>query len=178
MATAEPHRSPEEIARLGTEVFDRHVRPASEARTTTSSSRQISTPATTNSTKTIMRRSCVLRPTPVGRDLARTDRPAGGVSDEVGSMMHGMVNARLEAIVALRVRGPTGAELNVDAIVTWGFTAALTLPSAIVSTAGPCPAVGRRGRASRRLDAAIRHLRRGDRLGRQLEAVAGFGRGQ
>jgi hypothetical protein len=28
MPATEPHRSPEEIARLGAEVFDRHVRPA------------------------------------------------------------------------------------------------------------------------------------------------------
>ena len=28
MPTTEPHRSPEELARLAAEVFDRHVRPA------------------------------------------------------------------------------------------------------------------------------------------------------
>lgn len=28
MTTNEPHRSPEEIARLGTQVFDQHVRPS------------------------------------------------------------------------------------------------------------------------------------------------------
>ena len=28
MSTAEPHRSPEELARLGAEAYDRHVRPA------------------------------------------------------------------------------------------------------------------------------------------------------
>ena len=51
-------------------------------------------------------------------------------------MMHGTVNARLEAIVALRVRGPGGAELGVDAVVDSGFTAALTLPMAAVTALG------------------------------------------
>jgi predicted aspartyl protease len=32
------------------------------------------------------------------------------------------------------VRGPSGAELNVDAVVDSGFTASLTLPAAIVTT--------------------------------------------
>jgi len=49
-------------------------------------------------------------------------------------MMRGGVNARLEAVVPLRVRGPSGTEVVVDAVVDSGFTAALTLPAAVVAT--------------------------------------------
>ena len=43
-------------------------------------------------------------------------------------MIRGTVNARLEAVVRLRVRGLGGAELDVDAVVDTGFTSSLTLP--------------------------------------------------
>jgi predicted aspartyl protease len=46
------------------------------------------------------------------------------------------VNTRNEAIARLRVRGPGGVELDVDAIVDSGFTAALTLPAATVAALG------------------------------------------
>jgi clan AA aspartic protease len=45
-------------------------------------------------------------------------------------MIQGSVNARYEAVVRLRVRGPGGAESDVDVIVDSGFTASLTLPMA------------------------------------------------
>lgn len=48
-------------------------------------------------------------------------------------MIRGTVNARHEAVVPLRVRGPSGAETAVDAIVDSGFSASLTLPAATVS---------------------------------------------
>lgn len=35
-----------------------------------------------------------------------------------GSMIRGVVNARREAVVPLRVRGPSAVELDVDAVVT------------------------------------------------------------
>ncbi len=38
-------------------------------------------------------------------------------------MIRGMVNLRREAIVPVRVRGPGGAERDVDAVVDSGFTA-------------------------------------------------------
>ena len=44
----------------------------------------------------------------------------------------GIVNARLEAVVSLRVRGPSGVETNIEAIVDSGFTASLTLPEDLV----------------------------------------------
>ena len=51
-------------------------------------------------------------------------------------MIQGVVNARHEAIVRLRVRGPGGVESHVDAIVDSGFTSSLTLPSAVVTALG------------------------------------------
>lgn len=51
-------------------------------------------------------------------------------------MIRGVVNARHEAIVRLRARGPQGAELDVDAVVDSGFTASLTLPNAIITALG------------------------------------------
>ena len=43
-------------------------------------------------------------------------------------MIQGVVNVRHEAVVRLRVRGPGGAESDMDVIVDSGFTASLTLP--------------------------------------------------
>ena len=48
-------------------------------------------------------------------------------------MIRGVVNARLEAVVRIRVRGPSAVELDVDAIVDSGFSASLTLSSAAVT---------------------------------------------
>lgn len=51
-------------------------------------------------------------------------------------MIRGVVNARREAIVPLRVRGPGGVESDVDAVIDTGFTAALTLAAAVVAALG------------------------------------------
>ena len=51
-------------------------------------------------------------------------------------MIQGVVNARHEAMVRLRVRGPGGVESDVDAIVDSGFTSSLTLPMALVTALG------------------------------------------
>jgi clan AA aspartic protease len=51
-------------------------------------------------------------------------------------MIRGTVNTRLEAVVRLRMRGPVGVESDVDAVVDTGFTAALTLPPAVVTALG------------------------------------------
>jgi len=48
-------------------------------------------------------------------------------------VIQGLVNARHEAIVRLKVRGPGGAEADVDTIVDSGFTSSLTLPMAEVT---------------------------------------------
>lgn len=51
-------------------------------------------------------------------------------------MIGGVVNARLEAIIPIRVRGISGIELAIDAIVDSGLTASLTLPAAAVTALG------------------------------------------
>lgn len=51
-------------------------------------------------------------------------------------MIHGLVNASHEAVVRLRVRGPSGAESLVDAIIDSGFTSSLTLPAGTVTALG------------------------------------------
>jgi clan AA aspartic protease len=51
-------------------------------------------------------------------------------------MIQGVVNARHEAVVRLRVRGPGGVESDVDLIVDSGFTSSLTLPTAMVTALG------------------------------------------
>lgn len=51
-------------------------------------------------------------------------------------MIRGAVNARHEAVVRLRVRGPGGRESDVDAIADSGFTASMTLPMTTVTALG------------------------------------------
>lgn len=48
-------------------------------------------------------------------------------------MIRGVVNTRTEAVVEVRVQGPIGAVIDVDAVVDSGFTASLTLPIATVT---------------------------------------------
>jgi clan AA aspartic protease len=49
-------------------------------------------------------------------------------------MITGIVNADYEAIVRLRVQGPTGYEHEINAIVDTGFNGFLTLPPLLVTT--------------------------------------------
>lgn len=51
-------------------------------------------------------------------------------------MIGGVVNLRLEPVVTLQVRGPTGTEVNIDAAVDTGSSASLTLPPATVIALG------------------------------------------
>jgi clan AA aspartic protease len=51
-------------------------------------------------------------------------------------MIRGVVSAQLEGIVRLRVRGPSGAVADVDAVVDSGFTASLTLPASAIGSLG------------------------------------------
>ncbi len=51
-------------------------------------------------------------------------------------MIRGVVSAGQEAIVNLRLRGPTGIESTVEAIVDSGFSSSLTLPPTLVATLG------------------------------------------
>ncbi len=51
-------------------------------------------------------------------------------------MIRGAVNARNEAVLTLRVRGPSGVEVDVDVVIDTGFTTALTLPAATITALG------------------------------------------
>ncbi len=56
-------------------------------------------------------------------------------------MIEGFVNANLEAVVTLPLRGPTGGTREVDAVVDTGFNGYLTLPPMLVADLG-LPVVG------------------------------------
>ena len=47
-------------------------------------------------------------------------------------MMTGMVNAYLEALVRLTVRGPDGQEQEIEAIIDTGFSGSLSLPPTVI----------------------------------------------
>jgi clan AA aspartic protease len=51
-------------------------------------------------------------------------------------VIRGKVNSRREAIVCLRVRGPTGIKAAVDVLIDSGFTGSLNLPSTIIAPLG------------------------------------------
>jgi clan AA aspartic protease len=51
-------------------------------------------------------------------------------------MITGTVNADYEAVIRLRVQGPTGHAHEVEAIIDTGFNGFLTLPPALVTALG------------------------------------------
>jgi predicted aspartyl protease len=51
-------------------------------------------------------------------------------------MIRGAVDSNSEAVVRLRLRGPTGVEADVDAVVDTGFPSSLTLSPAVVTALG------------------------------------------
>ena len=70
-------------------------------------------------------------------------------------MIRGTLTGSLVAVVKLRLRGPTGIELDLDAVVDTGFNASLTLPDPITSTLG----LVRRSRGEAVLaDGTVRHF--------------------
>ena len=56
-------------------------------------------------------------------------------------MIEGTVNAHLEAVVTLPLRGPSGQAREVDAVVDTGFNGYLVLPPTLVADLG-LPVVG------------------------------------
>ena len=50
--------------------------------------------------------------------------------------IQGVVNAQLEAVLRMRVRGPTGDEAEIDALVDTGYTGSLTLPGSLIGSLG------------------------------------------
>lgn len=51
-------------------------------------------------------------------------------------MIRGVVNARRQPIIALTIRGPSGQEVSVDALLDTGHNGALMLPPEQVETLG------------------------------------------
>ncbi len=51
-------------------------------------------------------------------------------------MITGKVNADLEAVLRLEVRGPGNGGVEVDAVIDTGFNGYLTLPSYVIETLG------------------------------------------
>ena len=49
-------------------------------------------------------------------------------------MMTGVVNAHLEALVRLTVRGPGGQEQEIEAVIDTGFSGSLTLPPSLIAS--------------------------------------------
>ena len=51
-------------------------------------------------------------------------------------MIQGVVNAALEAIASITIRGPAGQAREVDAVIDTGFSDYLTLPPSLVAELG------------------------------------------
>lgn len=78
-------------------------------------------------------------------------------------MIRGTVNTRREAVLCLRVSGPTGTEQEVNAVIDTGFTGSLVLPPATVAALG----LARRSGGSAALaDGTVRHF---DTYGAEVE---------
>ena len=53
-----------------------------------------------------------------------------------GEMIEGRVNAALDAVVRLSIRGPSGETREVEAVIDTGYNGFLTLPPALVMELG------------------------------------------
>ena len=51
-------------------------------------------------------------------------------------MIEGVVNAAYEAVISLSLRGPSGQEQEIDAVIDTGFNGFLTLPPTLVAELG------------------------------------------
>jgi len=51
-------------------------------------------------------------------------------------MITGLVNADLEAVIRLKIRGASGQEEDIEAVIDTGFNGFLTLPLSIISALG------------------------------------------
>ena len=78
-------------------------------------------------------------------------------------MIRGVVNARTEAILRLKVIGPTGIEREVEAVIDTGFSGALVLPTATVAA---LKLVKRSGGTAILADGSVRHF---DTYGAEVE---------
>ena len=57
-------------------------------------------------------------------------------------MIRGFVDHRYQAVVRLRVRGPSGIEIDVDAVFDSGFTDSLALPPDTIAVLGLVRQIG------------------------------------
>lgn len=80
----------------------------------------------------------------------------------------GTVNARREAVLRLRLRGPTGTEAELDAVIDTGYSGLLTLPAAVAAALGLERGMG--GRAT----LADGSVRRFDTFAAELEWGGGW----
>jgi predicted aspartyl protease len=69
--------------------------------------------------------------------------------------MRGVVNARLEPILSLRLRGPTGIEMLCDVVVDTGSTSTLTITQSIAAT---LQLIRKSGGGARMADGSIRRF--------------------
>src|SRR5262249_28974839 len=51
-------------------------------------------------------------------------------------MIQGVVNARIEATIRIRLRASDGSDLDVEPVIDSGFTGSLTLPAAVIAALG------------------------------------------
>lgn len=74
----------------------------------------------------------------------------------------GTVNARLEAVLRLRVRGPDGSVTEFDAVIDTGYTGLLTLPTPAAAALGLVRGMGGQATladgSARRFDTFIAEL--------------------
>ena len=82
--------------------------------------------------------------------------------------VRGTVNARLEAIVRLRIRGPGEAGTEVDAVIDTGYTGTLTLPTPVADALGLERGVGGQAVLADGTSRRVRHVRGRCRVGRRV----------
>jgi len=54
-------------------------------------------------------------------------------------MIRGVVNSRLKPTIQVRIRGPQGTEIDLEAVIDTGFTKTLTLPALVITALGLTP---------------------------------------
>lgn len=70
-------------------------------------------------------------------------------------MISGTVNARREAVLQLRLYGPSEAELQVDAVIDTGYTGSLVVPLAVAAALGLPPLLDSSAKLA---DGTVRHF--------------------
>ena len=139
-AAASPRRPIEETARLGKEIYERHIRSKVEADHHGEGRRH------RRGQRRLGHRR--YRPCRVGRPARAAPDVVDAWAERVGyrtlikfrrqfpaeiRVIEGFVNANLEAVVLISIRGPQGSERETDAVIDTGYTGSLTLPPSLVA---------------------------------------------